>query len=39
MKKVRQNDGEYVLSLYKFEKRTVGDDVESVMRGFFSIAT
>lgn len=39
VKKVRMNDGEYVASLYKFEKRTVGDDVESVIRGFFSIAT
>ena len=39
VKMVRQNDSEYVASLYKFEKRTVGDDVESVIRGFFSIAT
>ena len=39
VKKVRMNDGEYVASLYKFEKRTVGDDVESVIRRFFSIAT
>ena len=37
--KVRQNDDQYVPYLYKFEKRSICDDIESVFRGLFSIAT
>ena len=39
VKEVRKNDGQYVSSLYKFENRSIGDDIESVLLGFFSIAT
>ena len=39
VRKVRKNDNQYVSSLYKFERRSICDDIESVLLGFFSIAT
>ena len=36
---VRREGDDYQSSLYKFEKRTVCDDLCSVFKGFFSIAT
>ena len=39
VKKVRLDGSQYVSGLYEFEKRSVWDDIKSVFRGFFSIAT
>lgn len=39
VKKVRNNDSQYREKLYKFENRTIIDDIKSVVAGFFSIAT
>lgn len=39
VKKVRENNNQYVSSLYKFESRSISDDIESILHGFFSIAT
>lgn len=39
VKKVRNNDNQYREKLYKFENRTIIDDIKSVVAGFFSIAT
>lgn len=39
VKKVRENDSKYLESLYKFEDRSILDDIKSVWHGFFSIAT
>jgi len=35
----RKNDKDYESMLYKFEKRTVKDDMIAVFKGFFSLAT
>ncbi len=39
VKRVRENDNQYREKLYKFENRTIIDDIKSVIAGFFSIAT
>lgn len=36
---VRKGNHQYVSSLYSFENRSICDDIESVLLGFFSIAS